>query len=78
MLATTNKIGTKNETGEEDWVLDSGCTYHMTSKKKWFVNYKSQERDPIYMGNNQDCEIIGVGSMLLKLSDNRERFSLKG
>ena len=44
----------------------------MTSKKNWSVDYKSQEGDSVYMGNNQDCEIIGVGLVLLKLFDNRE------
>ena len=58
------------ETEEEDSVLDLGCTYHMTSKKNWFVDYKSQEGDSVYIGNNQDCEIIGL--VLLKLSNNRE------
>ncbi|KAA0051442.1 Retrovirus-related Pol polyprotein from transposon TNT 1-94 [Cucumis melo var. makuwa] len=72
VLAATNKKAMEIETEEEDLVLDSGCTYHMTSKKNWFVDYKSQEGDSVYMGNNQDCEIIGVGSVLLKLSSNRE------
>ncbi|TYK14225.1 putative polyprotein [Cucumis melo var. makuwa] len=68
----TNKKAMEIETEEEDWVLDSGCTYHMTSKKNWFVDYKSQEGDLVYMGNNHDCEIIGVGLVLLKLSHNME------
>ena len=66
MLAATNKKAMKIQTEEEDWVLDLGCTYHMTSKKKWFVDYKLQDEDSVYVGNNQDCEIIGVGSVLLK------------
>ncbi|TYK28825.1 putative retroelement pol polyprotein [Cucumis melo var. makuwa] len=69
-LAATNEKAMEIETEEEDWVLDSRCTYHMTSKKNWFVDYKSQAEDSIYMGNNQDCEIIGL--VLLKLSNNRE------
>ncbi|KAA0043186.1 pentatricopeptide repeat-containing protein [Cucumis melo var. makuwa] len=72
VLVATNKKAMEIDTEEEDWVLDSGCTYHMTSKKNWFVDYKSQEGDSVYMGNNQDYEIIGVGSVLLKLSNNRE------
>ncbi|TYK27723.1 Retrovirus-related Pol polyprotein from transposon TNT 1-94 [Cucumis melo var. makuwa] len=72
VLAATNKRAMEIEIEEEDWVLDSGCTYYMTSKKNWFVNYKSQEGDSVPMGNNQDCEIIGVGSVLLKPSNNME------
>ena len=60
------------ETKEGDWVLDSGCTYHMTSKKSWFVDYKSEDGDSIYMGNNNECEIIGRGSVLLRLIENKE------
>lgn len=44
----------------------------MTSKKSLFVDYKSDEGDSIYMGNNNGCEIIGRGSVLLKLLDSRK------
>lgn len=44
----------------------------MTAKRDWFVEYKSKVGDSVYMDNNHECEIISTGSMLLKLSDNRE------
>ena len=72
VLAATNKKAMKIETKEEDSILGSRCTYNMTSKKNWFVDYKLQEGDSVYMGNNQNYEIIGVGSVLLKLSNNME------
>ncbi|XP_038895899.1 uncharacterized protein LOC120084070 [Benincasa hispida] len=44
----------------------------MTSKKNWFVECKSENGDSVYMENNQECEIVGVGLVLLKLSNNKE------
>ena len=26
----------------EDWILDSGCTFHMTSNRNWFLTYDSK------------------------------------
>ncbi|KAA0040137.1 Retrovirus-related Pol polyprotein from transposon TNT 1-94 [Cucumis melo var. makuwa] len=72
VLAAANKKAMEVETEEGDWVLNSSCTYHITSKKSWFVDYKLEEGDSVYMGNNNECEIIGRDSILLRLTENKE------
>lgn len=42
------------------------------SKKEWFVSYKSWKGGSVYMGDNHDCKVVGIGPMCLKLEDNRE------
>lgn len=71
LVATNEKAMTKN-TEKEDWVLGSGCTFHMTSNEKWFVFYKQWDGGSVFMGNNHGCKVVGIGDVMLKLEDNRE------
>ena len=50
------KAMNKTTKDKEDWVIVSGCTFHTTSNKKWFICYK----------------VVGIGTMMLKLQNNRE------
>lgn len=40
LAATNEKVMKVNTEDKEDWVMDSSCTFHMTSNKKWFISYK--------------------------------------
>lgn len=31
---------TASKSGNDDWILDSGCSYHMCPKRVWLVEYK--------------------------------------
>lgn len=33
-----------------DWVIDSGCTHHMSSNKKWFANRRVSREGFVLMG----------------------------
>lgn len=59
------------ETEEGEWILDSNCTYHLTSKNSWFVA-QIKRCDLVYMGINNQCEIIGRGWVLLRLTNKNE------
>ena len=52
-----------------EWVMDSACTFHMCPKKEWFYNLVESKVGSVRMGNNQICEISGIGQIKLKLHD---------
>lgn len=40
-----------------EWVLDSGCSFHMSPNKEWFQNFETDEHETINMGNNNACRV---------------------
>lgn len=60
---------TATTTGDDDWVLNSGCSYHMCPRRDWFVEYKLYNGGQVIMGNNKACRVIGIGTVKLTLAD---------
>ncbi|KAG8483166.1 hypothetical protein CXB51_022143 [Gossypium anomalum] len=58
----------------EEWILDSGCTFHMSPNRDWFTTYETVSEGVVLMGNNASCKIAGVGTikvkMLMELSEH--------
>ncbi|KAG8497200.1 hypothetical protein CXB51_008576 [Gossypium anomalum] len=53
----------------DEWILDSGCTYHMCPNKDWFSSLKELEGGVVLMGNDSACTTMGVGTVQLKNHD---------
>ncbi|KAG8482894.1 hypothetical protein CXB51_024220 [Gossypium anomalum] len=53
----------------EEWILDLGCTFHMSTNQDWFITYETVSECVILMGNNASCKIIGVGTIKVKMFD---------
>lgn len=62
-----------NATGDEEssgkWILDSGCSYHMSPNRKWFTTYEDINGGTVLMGNNHSCKTVGVGSIRIRMHD---------
>ena len=56
-----------------EWILDSGCSFHMSPYRDWFVNFRNSDQGTVYMGNDNTCRIQGVGDITLKLHDGKVR-----
>ncbi|GAB2287662.1 hypothetical protein Dimus_037947 [Dionaea muscipula] len=54
---------------DNDWILDSGCSFHMCPNLDWFVDFNEVHKSPVYMGDNNICMIHGIGNIPLKLND---------
>ena len=52
-----------------EWILDSGCTYHMCPDRESFFDYKSIDGGKVLMGNDFSCRIIGTGKIAIKQYD---------
>ena len=48
-----------------DWIIDSGCSHHMTGAMNKFVKFKNHDGGIVRVGNNVACHIIGIGSITL-------------
>ncbi|KAL5557839.1 hypothetical protein UlMin_034050 [Ulmus minor] len=57
----------------DKWIMDSGCSYHMTSNGGWFEDYKEINGGQVLLGNNSPCKVIGIGSVRIKTHDGLER-----
>lgn len=56
------------ESKQESWVLDSGASFHATSKKEFFERYVPGNLGKVYLGDDQPCDIVGKGIVKIKLN----------
>ncbi|KAE8692180.1 putative ROP-interactive CRIB motif-containing protein 6 [Hibiscus syriacus] len=57
----------------DEWILDSGCTYHMSPNREWFFDLVELNAGVVYMGNDNACKTVGIGSIRLKNQDRSTR-----
>ena len=50
------------------WIMDSGCNFHMCPNKSWFHELQEAE-GTVFLGNNNFCQIRGIGKVKLCLQD---------
>ncbi|KAK4400677.1 Retrovirus-related Pol polyprotein from transposon TNT 1-94 [Sesamum angolense] len=55
------------------WILDSGCSYHITPNREWFSSYRSGNSGSVYLGDDRCCNIVGVGDVRIKMYDGTVR-----
>ncbi|KAH9767149.1 hypothetical protein KPL71_011170 [Citrus sinensis] len=55
------------------WILDSGCTFHMSPCQNFFSEYHKIDGGKVMMGNNAVCKVIGIGNISLKLHNGTIR-----
>ena len=53
-----------------EWVLDSGCTFHMCPNQNWFCSYNKIEGGQVLLGNNFACHVVGIGNVKIQLEDD--------
>jgi hypothetical protein len=55
--------------GGSSWVLDSGCTNHMTGERSMFQSYslKLDSNENIVFGDNSKRDVIGLGKVAITL-----------
>lgn len=57
---------TSNKNNQNDWVLDSGCTSHMTFQHEYFKNFSTVSRKLNFASEQHSTEIKGEGRVTLK------------
>ncbi|KAH9714593.1 hypothetical protein KPL71_020713 [Citrus sinensis] len=69
--ATTVSEGKKRLS--DVWLIDSGATWHMTSRREWFHTYEPISGGSVYMGDDHALEIAGIGTIKIKMFDGTIR-----
>ena len=54
---------------KNSWILDLTCSYHLTPNKDWLDNYKLVNFGFILMGNNDQCKVVGIENIKIKMFD---------
>ena len=50
---------------ENVWIMDSGCSRHMTGHRKWFSSLNPMDtKEYITFGDNGQGKVLGVGVFL--------------
>ena len=57
---------------KKDWIIDSGCSHHMTGDMSKFVKSRKNDGGIVRVGNNVACHIIGIGSITLDGKTNTD------
>ena len=73
VLLATSLATTSGKGVDDNWVLDSGCTFHMCPHKDWFVTYESVDSGVVLMGNDAECKVAGIGTVQIKTHDGTIR-----
>ncbi|KAE8683204.1 hypothetical protein F3Y22_tig00111213pilonHSYRG00462 [Hibiscus syriacus] len=55
------------------WILDSGCSYHITPNREWFSTYRLVNSGFVYLGDDRCCNIVGIGDIIIKMYDGSVR-----
>ena len=60
--------------GHDELILDSACSFHMCTNRDWFSSYELlQNGGFVHMGDDNPCEIVGIGSVQIKTHDGMIR-----
>lgn len=53
----------------DEWVFNSGCTFHMCPHKNWLTSYRESNGGRVLLGNNKAYKVTEIGEIKLKLAD---------
>uniref|UniRef100_A0A1J3EV45 Retrovirus-related Pol polyprotein from transposon TNT 1-94 n=1 Tax=Noccaea caerulescens TaxID=107243 RepID=A0A1J3EV45_NOCCA len=54
---------------KDEWVLDSGCTFHITPNKELMFDLKEFEGGKVHMANSTYSEVKGIGKIRITNPD---------
>lgn len=57
---------------DDAWILDSGCSYHMTCRRDLMFDVEKVNGGKILMGNDTFCEISAIGKVKIVNSNGTE------
>ena len=66
-LDTTDVLAITITNWSDEWILDSGCSYHMSPNRNWFSTYQLIDCGKILMGNDVACKVIGIDIIQIKM-----------
>ncbi|KAL0339785.1 UNVERIFIED_CONTAM: Retrovirus-related Pol polyprotein from transposon TNT 1-94 [Sesamum radiatum] len=74
MISDINNV--QSSVNMHEWLIDSGCSFHMSPYKEIFSNYKTDNFGFVAMANEKLCGIKGLGDVCVTF-DNGYTLTLK-
>ncbi|GAU41840.1 hypothetical protein TSUD_177510 [Trifolium subterraneum] len=56
-----------NNTKEEIWYLDSGCSNHMIGTREWMHDFNDKFTESVKLGNNSKMAVMGKGNVKMNI-----------
>ncbi|GJW85775.1 retrovirus-related pol polyprotein from transposon TNT 1-94, partial [Tanacetum coccineum] len=53
----------KKNKAPDDWIVDSGCTKHMTKNRRLFTSYKAYDGGHVVLGSNLKGKVVSGGNI---------------
>jgi len=54
---------------QDDWVLDSGATNHICSRRKFLETFQESKEGTFFLPSGSKCDIMGLGTVKVKMFD---------
>lgn len=64
---------TPEPTSSTLWLVDSGCSNHMTGERKLFTSIDESKKICVRLGNDKEMDVLGVGIVTLSMQDGEKR-----
>ncbi|KAE8700517.1 hypothetical protein F3Y22_tig00110556pilonHSYRG00215 [Hibiscus syriacus] len=64
--STEALVITESESSKE-WILDSGCSFHMCPHKDWFETLQLVSGGTVLLGDNKACRVVGSGTIRIRM-----------
>ena len=55
--------------GGKEWILNSGCSFQMTTHKEFFSTYEKGDGGKVTLGNEDTSKVVGIGTVANKMHD---------
>ena len=62
-------LTTSSGTDTSDWILDSGCSFHMCSVREQFATYHECDKGTVRMANDAESKVVGIGTVWIYMFD---------
>ncbi|GJZ14382.1 retrovirus-related pol polyprotein from transposon TNT 1-94 [Tanacetum coccineum] len=63
MAIDSQEVCLKSDLLPDDWIMDNGCTKHMTRNRRLFTSYKAYDGGHVVFGSNLKGKVIGGGNI---------------
>lgn len=62
-LQEVDALAVTDQDSRDKWVIDSGCSYHMTSRREWFVEFSEVAGGQVLLADDRSVSVQGIGSI---------------
>ncbi|KAG7592586.1 GAG-pre-integrase domain [Arabidopsis thaliana x Arabidopsis arenosa] len=53
----------EDQMDQNEWIMDTGCSFHMTPRKDIFIEFQEVDKGKVRMANNSSTEVKGIGKV---------------